>query len=58
MFTAIVKQRFGSEFRFGPTDTRDEASRLARAWLEHAPKQSGIEVVGTRIERVEDEDES
>jgi hypothetical protein len=51
MYVAIVECRFGGEYRFGPTTSRDEASRLARAWLEHAPKQGGIETVGVRIER-------
>ena len=41
-FFATIVQKYSGDTRLGPTDTRDEASRLARAWIEaHAPAIGG-----------------
>lgn len=34
MYEAKVNTNFGPQIALGPTQTRDEASRLARAWLD------------------------
>ena len=63
MFNVDIIQKYGGGAVLGPTDTRDEAARLARAWIEaHAEIISGMggqanPVTAVKIEPVE-EDES
>ena len=56
MFIARIVRNHAFRVDLGPTDTRDEASRLARAWMEVHPPQGGTigEVREVRIERVEE----
>jgi hypothetical protein len=63
MFKAIIKLRYSGSIEMGPTDSRDEASRLARAWIEANPgsrNENGCvygaaAVSGVVIERVDGE---
>jgi len=67
MFIAIIEFYSDRSVTVGPTDTRDEASRLARAVMEgiaaenatRRPGDSARQVYGVRIERIErtEEDE-
>lgn len=58
MYRAIIESEISSRLAtLGPTDTRDEAARLARAWMESHPVApnavAGRRVAEVRIERVE-----
>jgi len=58
MFEAQIEVFGGRNVSLGPTDTRDEASRLARAWIdafiERGSQTERIENV--KIARVEEQD--
>ena len=59
MFSAIINYGYNFVVTLGPTDSRDEASRLARAWIEaHAAAHArdprppnGYAVFDVEIER-------
>lgn len=60
MYEAIISRFCEGQVFLGPTDTRDEAARLARAWIEAHPRRGTTnagEVVSVNIRRAENDDE-
>jgi hypothetical protein len=63
MYEAEITSQYGGSRLaiLGPTDSRDEAARLARAWIEsHRPVRPGdapSSVGAVEIRRVEDTDD-
>lgn len=53
MYSAQITRLIGPPIELGPTDTRDEASRLARAWMASHPSDSRNPIYSVRIERTE-----
>lgn len=55
MYEAIIDRRYLYPVTIGPTDTRDEASRLARQWLVAAPESERKGLGSITIGRVPEE---
>jgi len=60
MYEACILRQHTQDVTLGPTDTRDEAARLARAWIQANPVDPGVQsfgrVVGVEIRRVDNND--